>query len=41
LHTALDKRRILAVYNYSTTKYNAIKHFFNENETDYSNTIKQ
>jgi len=41
LHTALDKRRILAVYNYSTTKYNAIKHFFNENETDYPNTIKQ
>jgi hypothetical protein len=41
LHTALDKRRILAVYNYSTTKYNAIKHFFNENETDYSNPIKQ
>lgn len=41
LHSALDKRRILAVYNYSTTKYNVIKHFFNENETDYSNTIKQ
>ncbi len=41
LHTALDKRRILAVYNYSTTKYNAIKHFFNENETNYPNTIKQ
>ncbi len=41
LHTALDKRKILAVYNYSTTKYNAIKHFFNETEADYTNTIKQ
>jgi hypothetical protein len=41
LHTALDKRKILAVYNYSTTKYNALKHFFNETEADYSNTIKQ
>ena len=41
LHTALDKRKITAVYNYSTTKYNAIKHFFNETEADYSNTIKQ
>jgi hypothetical protein len=41
LHTALDKRKILTVYNYSTTKYNAIKHFFNETEADYSTTIKQ
>jgi len=35
LHTALDKRRILAVYRFTTTKYNQIRHFFNEKETDY------
>jgi hypothetical protein len=40
LHSALDKRKILSVYNYSTTKFNAIRHFFNETEADYSNTIK-
>jgi hypothetical protein len=41
LHTALDKRRILAVYDFSTTKYNKKRHFFNETELDYSNTITQ
>lgn len=35
LHSALDKRRILAVYRFTTTKYNQIRHFFNEKETDY------
>jgi len=36
LHTALGERKILAVYNYSTTKYNQIRHFYNESELDYS-----